>query len=730
MDGAAQAPLRRGTSTSHLALWALSFLGVAALVPQHPQSALFLSLPLMLWAASRFTMLWFASALVLGGLLGLFTIQTTAPRAGGQELVAYVLLFSMIAVTLYIRNLLHQHAGLKAHLEQAVAERAEEIQTRDQQLRDESHFREQAERCLRRSTRHYRALLETTSNPIIALDHNLIIGQWNDAAEELFGYSRDDALGRNFLQHFIPPEHQDELAWKITKMCNATLHRESIEVAVRDFSGGLHQVLWNINRLEAEDDGQEHELILIGQDITEIRATQDQLHFLAHYDSLTDCANRRLFEDRCRQATERAHRYGHCCALITLDIDHFKRINDTLGHDTGDELLRQMAQRLRECVRGEDTIARLGGDEFAVLLSQVSGAEGCEKVARNILATLTRPVSVQQGELVITSSLGITLAPEDSTDYQTLLKNADMAMYRAKNAGRNTIQFFDESMNHEIQNQLRTEQELREAVGQAQLDLYYQPMIDLERGQIQGLEALLRWHHPTRGTLGPDEFLEVAEQTGQLLRIAEWVYANACLQARAVEAMNQRPTPISINLSPRQYHHPMLIEQLDEVIRETGIRPHLLYIEVDEAILADRQEDAIEVLRRLDTLGVRLVLDRFGRGLSSVRFLRDLPFEQVKIDRSLVRDTPHGRNSSAVVRTLVTLAREMNLTVIASGVENDDQAQFLRLTQCELVQGQRFCPPLPSGQLAELFQRTRAGERFHAGIQQDLLTTVERASDS
>jgi len=370
MEGASNSPWYKGTPTGHVILWALGFAAIAALAGQHQESVLAIMLPLMIWAATCFPALWFALALTLCTLFGLATIQQSTSE---NSLILHVLLLIMLAVSLYVRLLLGYRARLEADLDQAVGERTRELQVRNQELTDEIYVREQAERSFRRSTRHYRALLETTSNPIILLDRDFRVSQWNGAAEELFGYSRDDAIGRNFIQNFIPAAHQDEFAWTINKIRSSTLWRESIETAVADFSGETHTVLWNINRLEGEDDFEQSELILIGQDISEIRETQDRLHFLAHYDTLTGTANRRLFEDRCKQAMARCQRYGHSCALITLDIDHFKRINDTLGHDAGDELLKEMAQRLHEAIRGEDTIARLGGDEFAVLLSQVKG---------------------------------------------------------------------------------------------------------------------------------------------------------------------------------------------------------------------------------------------------------------------------------------------------------------------------------------------------------------------
>lgn len=611
----------------------------------------------------------------------------------------------------YVRDLLRERRRIESRLEEVVEDRTRELQAINQELRDEVFVRQQAERSFRRSSRHFRALFDTAATPIMLIDSTFRIRQWNASAEALFGYSRDEAVGRNLVETFIPEEYRDEMSWKILKTLGTGHSQETLETGIRGFDGTDHIILWNLNLLHDEEEDRQ-QLILIGQNISEIRKTQDQLHYLAHFDVLTGTANRRLFEDRCRRALASASRHGHHCALIGLDIDHFKRINDTLGHDAGDALLKNLSQRLRGTVREEDTIARLGGDEFAVLLHHVSGAEGCEKVARGILDAITEPMTVPGGELVITSSIGITLAPDDGSSYEQLLKNADMAMYRAKKAGRNNIQFFSEDMNHEMQRQMSLEQELRAGIRAGELDLHYQPVLDARSGQIVGMESLLRWNHPGRGMLSPGDFLEVAEQSGQLHAIGEWICNNACLQARAIQTMSGTPVRISINLSSRQYNHPRLAEELQRTIESSRLDPALLMVEIDERILSDRLEETAAVLHRLKDIGIGLTLDRFGSGLSSLTLLRELPFDQVKIDPALLHRAPDDENTAAITHTLISLARQLSLKVAAAGVETEDQDRFLRQSGCHLVQGHRFSPPVSSQELANLFAEVREGRQL------------------
>ncbi|SFM49828.1 bifunctional diguanylate cyclase/phosphodiesterase [Marinobacter zhejiangensis] len=703
----------------------LSCLMFALLMASHnPMQALYLIFPVTIWAATRFSLPDAMACISIAGASALFfslNVGENSP-ADGSAILAEALITMITAVSCYVRILLWDREQIENGLEDIVDQRTRELQLTNFELKDEIFVRQQAEKSFQRSSRHYRALFETATNPIVVVDEQVVIRQWNSASEALFGYSRDDAIGRNLANAFIQAEHQDELAWKILKLFSSGVSQDTLETEVLSLNGETHHILWNLSRLPGYEENQRR-VIMIGQDITEIRHSQSQLYYLAHYDVLTDTANRRLFEDRCKQAISSALRHHHHCALICLDVDHFKRVNDTLGHDAGDLLLKEMAQRLRNCVRQEDTIGRLGGDEFAVLLHQVNGAEGCEKVARTILDALVQPISMPNGELIITSSIGITLAPNDADSYEQLLKNADMAMYRAKKAGRNNIQFFSEEMNREMLRQITLEQELREGIRNGELDLHYQPVLDARTGHIEGLEVLLRWHHPSRGLLTPEDFLDVAEQTGQMQALGEWICQNACLQARAIQAISNKPISIRINLSSRQYNHPQLAALFTQTLKDTRLAPSLVLLEIDERIVSDSRSDASETLRRLKAIGVGLVLDRFGSGLSSLKLLRDLPFDQVKIDQQLLHHAVNDESSQAIIHTLVNLARQLSLTVAATGVETEDQDSFLRSAGCHLLQGHFYCKPMTSNQLPELLQRVNGNESLVPRAQLDITLT-------
>ncbi|OEY67792.1 EAL domain-containing protein [Marinobacter sp. X15-166B] len=693
-----------------LTIWSACLLFMAVLLWHDPLQTIFLLLPLMIWAATRFGFATALGAIGAAGLTGLATALQGLPA--GTNATDHLLIQALIAVMLisayYVRVLLRDREDIENQLEELVALRTRDLQHANDELRDEVLVRLKTEKSLSLSSRRYQELFEAASSPFVVIDPNFYIHQWNGAAEALFGHSRDEAIGLNFVEAFLPAEQRDELSWKVVKLLNSGLQQDSIETEVRGSDHSCHHILWNLTRMSS-DDPEQARLIMVGQDISEIRRNQSQLHYLAHFDVLTNTANRRLFEDRCKQAITSALRHGYYCALICLDVDHFKRINDTLGHDAGDQLLQTIASRLQDCVREEDTVARLGGDEFAVLLTQVSGAEGAEKVARSILHALGQPLELVGGDLVVTSSIGITLAPEDGRTYEQLLKNADMAMYRAKSSGRNTLQFFSEDMNSEMQRQTTLERELREGIALGQLDLYYQPLVSAATGSVRDMEALLRWHHPQNGVLTPADFLDVAEHTGQLQALAEWVCFNACLQARAMQAMSGHSISVRINLSSRQYYNPKLVGQLKRALKETRLDPALLLIEIDEGTLGAPGAEAKNTLAELKALGVKLVLDKFGSGLVSLWHLRELPFDQVKIDQKLLQLAAVDESAATMVHTLINLAQQLALTVSATGIETAAQEEFMRAAGCHLLQGHRFSPAIASTQLADLFDRLAEG---------------------
>ncbi|WP_250657622.1 EAL domain-containing protein [Alkalimarinus coralli] len=681
---------------------------------------IFLMLPLTIWAATRFSQPGCTLAVSITLSLAFFVliyIEPINPASGlYDQVMLEILLAIIIAATLYVSALLEERQKVASKLEDTVLQRTQELQKANQELIDEVYVRKQAEKSFRRSSRRYKALIETAGSPIVVIDTQYVIKQWNSEAETLFGYSRDEVIGKNYIDCFVPQHHQDETAWKITKVVESGGGKENLESEALAFDGTSHSMLWNINRISNSDD-EPAQVILIGQDITEIRTTQDQLHHLAHYDILTGAANRRLFEDRCNQALKQSLRHQHPIALINLDIDFFKRINDTLGHDAGDELLKVIADRLTCCVRNEDTIARLGGDEFAVLLADVNGAEGAELVARNILNAITTPIPLPGGELVITSSIGVSLSPNDGVQYAELLKNADMAMYQAKSAGRNNIQFYSPQMNEDMQRQLTIEQELRHAISNNEFKLYYQPIIDIETGQIVALETLLRWQHPNRGLLKPEEFLQVAEQTGQLLAIGEWALQNACLQGKAVQAMSETPVQITLNLSNRQYSHPQLVKTIERVLMETRFNPRFLVLEIEENTITNKLEESVTTLNKLKQLGLTLTIDSFGTGISSLSHLKKLPIDIIKIDRTFIKGIPEDENDMIITETLINIAHQMNLKTFATGIETREQEAFLKINGCRYVQGYLYSNPLPSELLPQLFQEIRKGLRLNEGEQ-------------
>lgn len=416
--------------------------------------------------------------------------------------------------------------------------------------------------------------------------------------------------------------------------------------------------------------------------------------YLSHYDKLTGLANRELFRDRLQQAMARAERNHRLVALLFLDLDRFKSVNDTLGHLAGDELLVQVAGRLKTCVRKADTIARLGGDEFTVILEGLEDPGDAEVVCRKIIDTLADPLVVQSHEIYVTTSIGVTFFPSDDQELVGLLRNADAAMYRAKEEGRNKYHLFTADLSARAVNRMGIESALRHAVERDELYLCYQPKVHVETGQILGAEALLRWNNPQRGLVSPAEFIPVAEETGLIVPIGEWVLRRACVDALRWQQLGFGEISVAVNLSPRQFRHGDLPTMVRSVLDEVGMAPDLLDLEITESLLMDDTEASQISLNELKQLGLRIYLDDFGTGYSSLAYLKKFPIDGLKIDRSFIRDLPGDSDDEAITRAILALSQALRLRVVAEGVENEFQLEFLRQASCDVVQGFYFAQPL------------------------------------
>jgi diguanylate cyclase (GGDEF)-like protein len=439
-------------------------------------------------------------------------------------------------------------------------------------------------------------------------------------------------------------------------------------------------------------------------DVTEQHMAEERIQHQAFHDSLTDLPNRLLFGDRLTQTLAHAHRHKGKVAVIFLDIDHFKRVNDALGHFVGDELLRRVAGRLGKCMRDEDTIARVGGDEFALLL-EISDAGEATRAAERILGALSSPILLDDHQLDVTASLGIALYPADGTDEAALLRNADAAMYRAKDLGRNNFQLCTPDLNARALDRMTLERELRGAMDRREFLLYYQPLVDLASGRLTGLEALLRWRPPHKGLVEPGKFVPVAEEGQLIVSIGEWVLGEACRQLRAWKDAGHRTLRVSVNLSARQFQQRGLVDTVRRALEEHGIPAEHLELEITESMAMQNAEWTADVLRSLRKMGVRVAVDDFGTGQSSLSYLRQFPFNTVKIDRAFVRDLTVDPVDEAIVRAVIGLAHSLGLTVVAEGVETRDQLAFLRRVKCEEVQGHLFSRALPVEGLGEILAR-------------------------
>jgi len=436
-------------------------------------------------------------------------------------------------------------------------------------------------------------------------------------------------------------------------------------------------------------------------DISDRKRAEEQIEFHAYHDVLTNLPNRKLFTDRLTQSISRARRSGKSLAVMFVDLDHFKSINDTLGHEMGDELLLEMAKRLSANVREYDTVARLGGDEFTIILSELRQPEDAVNVAEKVRSAVEQPLSIAGTSIEVSASIGIALYPDDGTDAESLLRNADSAMYRAKEAGRNTYQLCTDDMKRRAVERLSLETRLRRAITEGQLVLHYQPQISLTNGSVVGVEALVRWNDPERGLVHPSAFIPLAEESRLILPLGEWVLRSACTQMRAWQDAGLEVPMMSVNLSLRQFQQYDIVQAVRHVLNETGLDASALELEITETAAMQNAESTVEVLQALRELGVSIAIDDFGTGYSSLNYLKRFPITAVKIDRAFVRDLATSEGDAAIVSAVVGIARALKLRVIAEGVETQEQLSFLRRRNCDAAQGYLFSRPVAAATLPD-----------------------------
>jgi diguanylate cyclase (GGDEF)-like protein/PAS domain S-box-containing protein len=548
--------------------------------------------------------------------------------------------------------------------------------------------------------------LDCIGDAVISTDVSGNIKFLNLVAEKMTGWSLSEVAGRPMAEAFqiVNANTRSVIANPMMKaseqdragnlpLNSVLIQRDGTEIYIEDSVAPIH-----------DHDGRVIGSVLVFRDVSAARAMAEQIAHLAEHDFLTGLPNRLLLNDRISQAIALAHRNQDKIALIFMDVDRFKRINDSLGHPAGDKLLQCVSNRLRDCVRAPDTVSRQGGDEFIVLLQAMMYPEDAVIAVERLLKSMAEPFLIGQQELHITSSIGVSLYPDDGLDAETLIRNADTAMYQAKENGRQGFQFFKPEMNVRAVERQSIEEDLRHAVERKEFTLHYQPKINLETGAITGAEALLRWSHPTRGSVPPAQFIPIAEDSGLILPIGAWVLREACAQSRAWTDEGLPIVSMAVNVSAVEFRNENFLDNLFAALNETGLDPAYLELEVTESVLMKNAELAASILQSLRKKGVRVAIDDFGTGYSSLSYLRKFPLDALKIDQSFVRQIANSSDETIIVSAIISMGRSLHLRVIAEGVETAEDLAFLQDHECHEAQGYYFSRPVPAEQFALLLK--------------------------
>ena len=544
-------------------------------------------------------------------------------------------------------------------------------------------------------------VFESMTEGILVTDANGTIVSVNPAFTTNTGYREEEAIGQKPSLLSSGRHHLDFYQEMWTSLLETG--QWTGEIWNRRKNGEMYLEEITIHAVKDEQ-GKTTHYVGVFKDITFRKQMEERMQYLAYHDALTGLPNRTFFLDRLTQSIANAERSQHMLAVLFLDLNRFKFINDTLGHRLEDLLLQEAAERLTRCVRKSDTVSRFGGGEFVILLSDLSDPQDTAKVAEKILEGLSQPFVLKGQEYAISTSIGISLYPTDGNDGEILVRNADMAMYHAKEGG-NHYQFFLSSMGVLSSERLKLENDLRKALERKEFFLHYQPKVDLNTGEIISVEALVRWQHPELGMVSPVKFIPLAEETGLILPLGEWVLRTACRQNKAWQEAGLPPVRVAVNLSMAQFQQKNLTEMITLALKETGLSPHFLELEVTESVIMRNPETTSQILQELKELGIQISLDDFGTGYSSLSYLRQLPLDALKIDQSFIRNIKTNPDEMSIVKAIIDLAHSLKMKVITEGVETEDQVQVLRSCQCDEIQGYYFSPPVSAEEFKELLHK-------------------------
>jgi diguanylate cyclase (GGDEF)-like protein/PAS domain S-box-containing protein len=559
---------------------------------------------------------------------------------------------------------------------------------------------------LRQSEAGYHNLLECLPDPVIIVGVNHRILLVNRQFEMMFGYNRSEVIGKS-VEMLIPerfPHHRDYLGeYRLNPEIRSMRYTGDV-FALRK-GGSEFPIDIHLSPIETVE---ELAVVAIIRDISEQKQNEAQLEYQANYDGLTGLPNRNLLEDRIGQALLQAERFQQQVAVLFINLDRFEFFLAGLSHDMEDEIVKKIADRLKAGVRENDTVARLGDDVFVIVLSNLQESEDAAKIAQKIQDSINHPLELGSRLSELSCSIGISVYPKDGREVRTLLKNAEVAMFRAKDKGRGCFQYFTDELNDRIKTRMTMERCLRQAVENKELSVHYQPQMDLRTGRMIGCEALLRWQSPDLGAVSPGRFIPLAEETGLIIPIGEWVLKTACMDNKRWQDDGHPPMVVAVNLSPRQFRDPGLVKTITQVLHVSGLESRYLELEITEGMVMRDVENAVAMLHELKELSVQLSIDDFGTGYSSLSHLKRFPFDKLKMDISFVREVTHDPGCAAIAKTIIAMAHNLNLRVIAEGIETEGQLSYLRLRGCDEMQGFYFSKPLPSQEFERLLTEGRS----------------------